>query len=304
MFPRPTIAQARRIFRVTCHDPSVSEPRAPLGSVVIPAHDEERTIARCLTALHGSGDDSGSPFEVLVVANGCADGTAQAARSWGACVLELAEAGKAAALNQADARMTAFPRLYVDADVVLDHTSALALLRRLAASEEPLLAVPRRELHLAGAGWAVRAYYRTWQLLQEVRDDRIGSGVYGVNAAGRERWQQFPEGIADDYYVHSRFAPHERVVLPQAASVVRPPRTVRSLLAVRARIYAGNMERRAAGGAAAKGGRRPSRLRHDALALRGLPVYAVLTGIAKVMARRRRERGVTDWSQDVTGRAD
>lgn len=282
----------------------MSEPGAPLGSVVIPAHDEERTIVRCLTALHDPSGPSGSPFEVLVVANGCADGTAQAARGQGTRVLELREAGKAAALNEADARTTGFPRLYVDADVVLDHASVLVLMKRLAASEGPLLAVPRRELHLTGAGWAVRAYYRTWELLQEVRDDRIGSGVYGVNAAGRERWQEFPQGIADDYYVHSRFAPHERVLLPEAVSIVRPPRTVRSLLAVRARIYAGNMERLAVGGAATRSSRRLARLRHDPLALLGVPVYVVLTVIAKRRARRRRELGVKDWSQDTTARAD
>lgn len=36
-----------------------------------------------------------------------------------------------------------------------------------------------------------------------------GCGVFGVNAAGRARWQDWPQLIADDAFVRFHFEPHE-----------------------------------------------------------------------------------------------
>jgi hypothetical protein len=77
-------------------------------SIVIPAHDEERVIGRCLSGL-ASGAEPGE-LEVVVVANGCTDGTAAAARTFpGVRVVETPVAGKAAALNLGDEHAPAFP---------------------------------------------------------------------------------------------------------------------------------------------------------------------------------------------------
>ena len=93
--------------------------REPLGSVVIPARDEARVIRRTLDALFT--DFEPSELEVIVVCNGCADDTARVARASGhpVRVRELRAASKPAALRCADAEATAFPRLYLDADVLL-----------------------------------------------------------------------------------------------------------------------------------------------------------------------------------------
>lgn len=75
-------------------------------SVVIPAHDEESSIVRCLTSLvEGAPPDA---LEVVVVANGCHDTTAVAARTVEGpiTVVEIAEASKVAALNAGDALVT------------------------------------------------------------------------------------------------------------------------------------------------------------------------------------------------------
>ena len=50
-------------------------------SVVIPAHDEEAVVGRCLAALL----DGARPGEldVVVVCNGCTDATADIARGFG-----------------------------------------------------------------------------------------------------------------------------------------------------------------------------------------------------------------------------
>lgn len=81
----------------------------PLGSVIVPAHDEARVIGRCLDALF-IGLEPGQ-LDVTVVCNGCGDDTAAVARSAGydVHVIELAAASKAAALRAGDASATAFP---------------------------------------------------------------------------------------------------------------------------------------------------------------------------------------------------
>ena len=85
-----------------------------MTSVVIAAHNEGRNIGRCLDALLG-GTPAGS-IEVVVAANGCSDDTVAVATRPGVVVLDLPEAGKAAALNAAERQVVSFPRVYLDAD--------------------------------------------------------------------------------------------------------------------------------------------------------------------------------------------
>ena len=54
-------------------------PQAPLVSVVIPAHNADATLARCLTALNNG---TVAPLETIVVCDGCEDRTEQVARSF------------------------------------------------------------------------------------------------------------------------------------------------------------------------------------------------------------------------------
>ena len=88
-----------------------------MPSVIIPAHNEEAVIGRCLGSLL-AGAPAGA-LEVIVVANGCSDRTATVASSFGpdVRVIELAEASKHAALNAGDSVATRFPRAFVDADI-------------------------------------------------------------------------------------------------------------------------------------------------------------------------------------------
>ena len=95
---------------------------SPEMSVVIPAHDEERVLPRLLASL------ADPRLEVIVVANGCRDATADIARTAGVRVVELAEGSKVAALDAGDEAATLFPRAYLDADIqILAKTLAKAL---------------------------------------------------------------------------------------------------------------------------------------------------------------------------------
>src|SRR4051812_14272386 len=53
--------------------------------VLVPAHNEESVIARCLESIHS---DRRPDDHVLVVADRCSDATAKIARSYGSLVLE------------------------------------------------------------------------------------------------------------------------------------------------------------------------------------------------------------------------
>ena len=147
-------------------------------SVVVPAHNEARVLGRLLTGLLDSGDE---PVQILVVANGCTDETAEIARSFGdkVTVLETEDANKHRAMRLADAHSDVFPRLYVDADVELSGASARALAARL-SDGSVLAAAPERHLPTDNCPWTIRWYYDVWSKLPVARTGLFGRGVIGV----------------------------------------------------------------------------------------------------------------------------
>jgi glycosyltransferase involved in cell wall biosynthesis len=270
-------------------------------SVVIPAHDEERVLPRLLSAL---ADDR---LEVIVVANGCRDATADVARAAGVRVVELAQGSKVAALNAGDAAASVFPRAYVDADIEVDAAALLALADRLRRGPA-LVASPRLRLDLSEASWPVRAYYAVWELSSFRRRGHIGSGIYALSAEGRTRFGEFPAVIGDDRFVQGRFTPAERATVDEAEFVVRPPRTIGALLARGARIAAGNRELQRVGLA----GHAPTRgasfrellgavaVRPDLWA--SFLVYVVVQVRTATLAERKLRVAEGVWDRDETSR--
>lgn len=211
-------------------------------SVIIPAHNEETVISRCLRAIV-TGADPGE-LEVIVACNGCTDRTAEIARSFGppVQVSELAQASKVAALNAADELATGFPRLYVDADVVLD----LASIRAMAAAlnrGDALLAAPTLHMDLSKTSWLVQAYYQVWTSLP-YNQVMVGTGAYGLSRTGRARFDRFPDLIADDAFVRFSFTPTERVRVAAASSWVDPPRSLTGLIKIKSRSRLGGYQLR------------------------------------------------------------
>jgi glycosyltransferase involved in cell wall biosynthesis len=213
---------------------------APLGSVVIPAHDEAGVIVRCLDALF-EGLEPGE-LDVVVVCNGCADDTAQRARSSGhpVEVIELQQASKPAALRAGDAATRTLPRLYLDADVVLPGTAARQVLRRLA--EGAIAARPPVRYDSSRSSVAVRSYYRARSRIPALLESLWGAGVYGLSEAGRGRFGDFPDVVGDDLWVDRHFAPHEIEIVDCAPVVVSVPRRARDLVRVLRRAYRGKAQ--------------------------------------------------------------
>lgn len=205
--------------------------------VIVPAHNEARVIERCLDALTNARAD----LEVVVACNGCTDETATRARRFEGIldltVLELAASSKPAALNAADAIRDTFPRMYVDADVVV---SGRAVLRTAEAlqGDDALAARPAIHYDTSEAAGVVRAFYRARERTPALMSALWGAGFYGVSRSGRARWGEFPDGVADDLFVDALFRPHEVAVVASETVTVRPPRTARALLRTLRRVYA------------------------------------------------------------------
>lgn len=59
------------------------------AGIVVPAHNEETLLPSCLSALQQAAGPAGLPVHVLVVADACTDGTAEAARAGRAAVISI-----------------------------------------------------------------------------------------------------------------------------------------------------------------------------------------------------------------------
>ncbi|HKP05997.1 MAG TPA: glycosyltransferase family 2 protein [Microbacterium sp.] len=212
-------------------------------SVVIAAHNEEAVVGRCIDALLEQGID---PPHIFVSANGCSDATAQVAHRRGATVISRAEPGKPAALNAADAVADTFPRVYLDADIVVPEGAIDAVERVFAGADSPLAAAPHRRIDTSGCAPAVRAYYAINERLPVFRDGLFGRGMFAVSAAGRSRFAEFPALTADDLFADAQFDGREKRSLDEVEISVAAPRTTRSLIRRLVRVRRGNAEMRAA----------------------------------------------------------
>ena len=212
----------------------------PLGSVVIPANNEALVIRRCLDALYEGFAPGG--LDVVVVCNGCADDTAAQAGSSGhpVRVLELAAASKPAALRAGDAAALAFPRIYLDADVVLPGTAARVLLERLRTGA--VAGRPPIRYDSIGASAPVRRYYRARSRVPAVLGSLWGAGVYGLSAEGRRRFGEFPDVVGDDLWVDRLFDLGEVEIVDCAPVVVTVPRRAGDLVRLLRRTYRGKAE--------------------------------------------------------------
>ncbi|MGC5616760.1 glycosyltransferase [Georgenia sp. Z1491] len=278
----------------------------PAASVIVPAHDEERSIGRLLTGLTASAD--GRRLEVVVVCNGCTDATAERAADFpGVTVVEIPQPSKHLAMRAGSEVASVYPRVYVDADVEIGADAVLRLAD--AVRTGPLLArAPGRRVPLDGVGLLARSYYEVWQELPQVREGLFGRGVIALSEEGHRRYAELPPAMSDDLVISELCAPHERGVDESVTVVVRPPRTVRDLLRRRIRVRTGNAQADAGRLRRADSRTRPAELlrlvrRRPALAPR-VPVFVAVTGLAAWRARAAVRRGdFNTWLRDESSRA-
>ncbi len=211
-----------------------------MAAIVIPAHNEATVIGRTLQSVLAQKREGD---EVYVVANGCTDGTEDVVRAFGAEVTLLTTpiASKSRALNAGDRHAVSFPRIYLDADVVMAPGALVRIEQALASGRWAAVSTdPCMDTTLAS--WAVKAYYRIWLSLPYCRNGMIGAGLYAVSEAGRGRYAHLPDLIADDGYVRAVFAEHERGKVENACSIIRAPGSLRWLVKIKTRSRMGRIQ--------------------------------------------------------------
>ncbi|WP_018685629.1 glycosyltransferase [Actinokineospora enzanensis] len=200
--------------------------------VVVPARNEGALVGACVRSVLADGLTG---VRVIVVANGCADDTAERAAAAGATVVETPGDGKAAALNRGLGECRDGSVVFLDADTVLTPGTTRALATALDVPT-PRLAAPR-PLLIRPRGPLARGYAQVWTRLPGIADDVIGAGCYALNAPARARCPEFPPIVADDAYVRTRFTRDERhvltdgtflLVLPEGRELIRVVRRWRT----------------------------------------------------------------------------
>lgn len=185
-------------------------------TVLIPAYNEEGFIGGSLRHLLRSDEPMDGPPEVIVIPNGCSDGTAEearalapdfAARGWSLRVIELAQGSKTAALNAGIAAAHHPNLVFMDADIHVSPGLIAALDRAL---DRPEATYASGQFRIKPArSWISRRYAGFWRRLPFMATGVPGCGIAAVNPAGRARWDQIPEVISDDIFIRSHFGPQE-----------------------------------------------------------------------------------------------
>ena len=115
-------------------------------SIVIPVYNSESTLEKCLSSIFASEGVEGR-FEVIVVDDGCVDGSIEIATLFPCRIVSYGENRGISAARNAGARVAASEIIYfVDADIVQKPDTIGKLLA--AFEEDP-------ELVVAQAVWAV-----------------------------------------------------------------------------------------------------------------------------------------------------
>ena len=277
-------------------------------TVLIPAHNEAAVIGRCLeTLLETAAVDE---FEVLVLSNGSSDQTAERARvtaeglrsGSSVTVLDLAQSGKAAAINQG-LDVGRGPKFVVlDADVLLDTETTRDLCRSL---DQPgtLAASTTVGFDFDGVSWLSRSYHRFWNQVPSIANGLAGRGVYAFNPEGLERFGRLPLIIADDRFVDLVFGLSERTIVEGSSTVV-PCSTLRTLIDRKSRVFLGNRTLSAEDIPGFDTHDRPtggwrSTLRSNPASLVHLPAYLGVNLLAKAKARLiARKTATVAWNED------
>jgi glycosyltransferase involved in cell wall biosynthesis len=278
-------------------------------SIVIAAHNEAGVIERTLRSVFSNRRGLDRALEVIVVANGCSDDTAERARGGDRAVevIETPIANKIHALNLGNRAAKHFPRAFLDADCVMSENTLRRVAETFEGDPEVRLVVPGVR-HVYG-GWnpLLAGYYRLWRSLPYVRKDMMGRGFYAIDEALHERFVAFPALTADDKFIRSLTKVEERRVAEGCYTTVNMPGTFRDLLRCKTRWTYGNME---------LAERCPELLAKDIEPHAGtlsflvrrpwhwvnLPTFMAVYGLTRLSARRRLRDSQREWERDESTR--
>ena len=209
-------------------------------SVIIPAHNEEALIGDCIESVLANKRTFNGELETIVIANACTDSTAEMVKSYdGVKLIETETPGKPNALNLGDTIASYFPRIYVDGDLVVSDNLVLEIYKTLSDGKTKLASTSMR-MDLGNIkSRLARDYFEVWLNALKImntdpRTSRFG-GVYALSGYGRERFDKFPDVVADDTYVKNLFSADERKVNSHCFYYFNTPKTLKGAFKQRVR---------------------------------------------------------------------
>lgn len=214
-------------------------------SIVVPVHNEAASIAETASALL---DGLPAGAEVIFICNGCTDASLailERVAGGRARLLDVPVASKSLAIREAERWTTAFPRFYIDSDVLISGRAVAKMARRLLAREADLVS-PRIAMQLDGASLTARLAQHFAMKLPHQAGDAFHSAL-GVSRALRERWGDFPEVMSDDTFIEAHVDPGRKAIVQEALLTSTPPQTFGSYVRVRARWERGLWQLQAMG---------------------------------------------------------
>jgi len=154
-----------------------------LLSVLVPAYNEERTVAPLIEGLRRVLDERGVPAEIIVIDDGSTDATAENARRGGAVVLSHeANMGYGAALKTGIARSAGSALLIIDGDGTYLPEDIPALLDRAESADMVVGSRGGREASLPGLRKLAKGFLRALAgYFTGVRVPDLNSGLRLLN---------------------------------------------------------------------------------------------------------------------------
>src|SRR5882757_4222615 len=132
--PLPLVAKWKKAAnQVIIHKPARKTEGSSIRtiSVIIPAHNEERYLRRTLDAVKSQDYDW---FEIIVVANGCTDATAEVARGLCNRLITLSQKSLGVARNLGARLAKGELLLFLDADTILEPNALRLIAQRFPKS--------------------------------------------------------------------------------------------------------------------------------------------------------------------------
>ena len=151
----------------------------------------------------------------------------------------------------------------------------------------------------------MRRFYGARSRMPNLDAGLTGGGAYALSAETRGRFVEFPDMLGDDLFAAGHVRDGELVIVDTDPLVVRPARTLRSLLKVMKRVSRGNREMAAAHPNLAVTSTGASirnlvRQLKDPRHVADVAVYAGVVIAGRVLERLDRRGGV--WERDDTTR--
>ncbi len=208
-------------------------------SVIVPAYNEINVIDHTLKPYASLTTE----VQVIVVCNGCTDGTEDHVRSnypWVELIV-LDEGSKVKAINAGNKVAKYFPRVYQDADVILSINSILNIEKEFDCKQY-LFASPSVSLKGDKVDRIVKQYYEFIYETPAYKAGMVNSGVYILSKEALEKIGEFPNIIADDGFVKGCLGVENLQRLYNSTSIVGMPTKTISLVKVKTRSQLGNFQ--------------------------------------------------------------